>query len=378
MSDKALNFEILKDKNVLMFCRTMKLGGTENVVLQLCEIFKSQVNKIVVCSCGGVNVEKLEKLGIKHYTIPDIEKKSPLAVLKVIRVLLKIVKEEKINIVHCHNRMAAFYVSLLRLYKKCLFITTAHSTFFNKKFLTRFSYKHSNIIACGEIVKNNLIDFYQLSSSQVSVIHNAVKADNEPIREDKLLTSLKSQGSFIVANVGRLDEFKGFDYYIKSIPQIITKHSNVAFLIIGTGYFEKELRDLAKSLNVLHYVHFLGYRCDVRNIMKQVDLVVSSSFHEGLPLTPIEAFSVGRTIVATDVDGTVEIVEDNINGLLIKPKNAQMIADKVNYLIENPDILQNMEEKAKETFNKKFSFEMFKHKYVSLYIELHTQDLKQF
>lgn len=360
----------LKDANILFFSRTMKLGGTENVVLQLCEIFKPYCNKVVVCSCGGVNVEKLEKLGIKHYTIPDIEKKSPLIVFKVIRALLKIVKEENINIVHCHNRMAAFYISLLKLYKKCTFITTAHSTFYSKRFLTRFSYKHTNLIACGDIVKKNLVEFFHLPTDQICVIHNAVKVDNEPIIEDALIKTLKYNGYFIVANVGRLDEAKGFNYYIKAIPHIISKHPNTAFLIVGSGYFEQDLRNLAKSLNVESYVHFLGYRNDVRNIMKQVDLIVSSSFHEGLPLTPIEAFSVGRTIVATDVDGTVEIVEDNINGLLIKPKNAQMIADKVNCLIENPDILQNMEEKSKETFNKKFSFELFKLQYVSLYIEL--------
>ena len=56
---------ILEKQNILFFTRTMKLGGTENVILQLCEIFKPLVNKIVVCSCGGVNVQKLQKYGDK-------------------------------------------------------------------------------------------------------------------------------------------------------------------------------------------------------------------------------------------------------------------------------------------------------------------------
>ena len=61
-----------KDKNVLFIVRTMSLGGTENVVLQLCEILSDEVNKIVVCSSGGVHEEILKKMGIKHYTVPDI------------------------------------------------------------------------------------------------------------------------------------------------------------------------------------------------------------------------------------------------------------------------------------------------------------------
>ena len=67
---------VLQNQNVLLFARTMGLGGTENVVLQLCEILRPVVNKVVVCSCGGVNEKLLQNMGIKHYTIPDIEKKN--------------------------------------------------------------------------------------------------------------------------------------------------------------------------------------------------------------------------------------------------------------------------------------------------------------
>ena len=68
----------LGKQNILFFTRTMMLGGTENVVLQLCEVFKPKVNKIVVCSCGGVNVEKLTEMGIRHYQIPDISSKKDI------------------------------------------------------------------------------------------------------------------------------------------------------------------------------------------------------------------------------------------------------------------------------------------------------------
>ncbi len=68
--------ETLQIKMFYYFTRTMGLGGTENVVLQLCEILNPVVNKVVVCSCGGVNEKRLLAMGIKHYTIPDIEKKD--------------------------------------------------------------------------------------------------------------------------------------------------------------------------------------------------------------------------------------------------------------------------------------------------------------
>lgn len=80
--------ETLQNQNVLLFTRTMGLGGTENVVLQLCEILKPVVKKVVVCSCGGINEKKLEIMGIQHYTIPDIEQKD----LKTITLVLRQVK----------------------------------------------------------------------------------------------------------------------------------------------------------------------------------------------------------------------------------------------------------------------------------------------
>jgi len=85
----------LKEQNVLFLTRTMKLGGTENVILQLCEILKPLVNKVIVCSCGGVNVEKLTNMGIKHYSIPDIEKKSIYTIVSVCSTIKKVVKKGK-------------------------------------------------------------------------------------------------------------------------------------------------------------------------------------------------------------------------------------------------------------------------------------------
>ena len=91
--------------------------------------------------------------------------------------------------------------------------------------------------------------------------------------------------------------------------------------------------------------------------MCQLDLIVLSSLWEGLPLTPIEAYSVGKTVVATAVDGTVEIIRDGIDGCLISPQNSEEIAEKVNYLIENPDRKRNMEIQAVERYREEFSYE---------------------
>ena len=349
----------------------MEQGGTENVILQLCEIMQPLVNKVVVCSCGGVNIGKLQKAGIRHYKIDDIENKSITTLATVSKKLLQIVNKEDITIIHTHHRMAAFYVSLLRLYKKCYFVCTAHNTFTNKKFLTRYAYQHANIVACGEKVKENLLDYFKLrNDDHLTVIHNAVKPFNGPVIEDDLIRNLHEEGYYIVGNIGRLSEQKGIEYYIRAIPNVIGKYPKTYFLIIGDGEDKEKLKELASSLDLEDNVSFLGYRTDIQNLMSQIDMMVLSSLWEGLPLTPIEAFSVGKTIIATGVDGTVEVVENGRNGILISPQRSDQISEKIVWAIEHPDEIRQMEISAKETFNSEFSFETFSHKYVDYYKSL--------
>lgn len=357
----------LPEQNILFFPRTMGLGGTEKVVLQLCEIFKPLVNKIVVCSCGGENVKYLEMMGIRHYMIPDIESKSLIVMLKTAREIRKIVKDENITVIHTHHRMAAFYVATLRLFTKCSFINTSHNTFYDKKSLTAFAYKHARLVACGEMVKKNLVDYFGLPDENVTVIRNAVAPFEGRIEKNETIEKLRSKGCFVVGNIGRLTEQKGFEYYIRALPKVHKSHPEVHFLIIGTGELEQKLRDLSKQLGVENEVHFLGYHSDIQNLISQVDLVVLSSLWEGLPLTPIEAFSVGKTVVATAVDGTVEIVEDGKNGFLVEPRKPEQIAEKVIWMIEHPHEKKRMEQEAQKGYEQNFSMERLSKAYIDFY-----------
>ena len=352
---------ILKEQNLLFFTRTMGLGGTENVVLQLCEIFKPLVNNVVVCSQGGINVNKLQQMGIKHYNIGDPEKKDPFNILNNCRILRDIVKKERVTVIHTHHRMAAFYVKITGLYRSCMFINTSHNTFTNKKILTRIAFKNANLIACGEKVKNNLTDFFGLDN--VSVIHNAVKPFVGEVVVDDRLQSAKNDGKFLIGNIGRLSEQKGMEYFIESIPLILKKHPETQFFIVGMGESEEKLRRMSKGFPV----SFLGYRDDVQNIMSQLDLVVLSSLWEGLPLTPIEAFSVGKTIVATGVDGTLEVVNDKVNGLIVGVKNPVDLAEKVCWVISHPEEKTKMEFEAQKKYLNDFSFDALANSYIDYY-----------
>ena len=356
----------LKKENILFIVRTMGLGGTENVVLQLCEILSEKVNKIVVCSSGGIHEKKLQEMGIKHYLIPDIASKNPMDMLKSCRSIKSIIDKEQITIVHSHHRMAAFYAEFAAP-KKVVKVANAHNTFTDKKKLTQLAYRNTKVIAVGEMVKKNLTEYFEIPKKQICIIHNAVKPFDGNVVPIKVLYQEHTKGNVLIGNIGRLSEQKGMSYFIEAAEITAKTHPEARFIIVGEGEEKEQLHAQVKAKGLQDKVLFLGYRNDIQNVMSQLDFVVLSSLWEGLPLTPIEAYSVGKTVIGTAVDGTPEIICDGVDGYLVEPRNPLQVAEKMNELIENSETRKNMGIQAMKRYQDEFSFEKLSERYIAFY-----------
>lgn len=353
----------LKEQNILFFTRTMGLGGTENVVLQLCEVFKPYVNKIVVCSSGGVHEKDLKDMGIMHYLIPDIEHKSIGNFITVTKRLKRIIDSENITVIHTHHRMAAFYCQMIRLNKKISLINTSHTAFYDKRRLTHIAFKRFKLIACGEGVKNSLVNGLGFDPMQIHVICNGIKEPDESIIPIPEIKKERVKGKQIVAAIGRLSSEKGIDYLVKSFKHI--QNDDVICVIVGTGPEKESIEQLISELGLSDKFLMLGYRQDVANIIKQVDIVIQPSLQEGLPLVPIESFSVGRPVIGTEIDGTTEIIENGINGQLVPPANEYELAKAIDKMVSINR--SDLEKNAKSTFISKYSFDVFANNYLDFY-----------
>lgn len=358
----------LDEQNILLFTRTMEVGGTENVVLQLCEILQPLAKKIVVCSCGGVNVKKLEVMGIQHYEIPDIEKKTPQNIVQAIVQVNNIVKKEKITVIHTHHRMAAFITHFIKTFERIYMISTLHGTFSDKHYLTRFAYGNANIIACGNAVKNNFVEEFKIPNDRITVITNAIKKDESKIIP---IPELKGKKDHIkIGYIGRLSKEKGIDILINAIGKSEFKMENIYFFVVGNGPLESELKSMVCKYNLKEKVYFLGHRNDVQNVMRQLDFIVLPSLTEGLPLTPMEAFANKKTVIATTVGGNTEIIKNGENGILVEPNNEKALAEAIYRLSNNPDMLKQLSNQAEKTYQKKYSYEIFRDAIICYYESL--------
>lgn len=355
----------LNTQNILFFSRSTSYGGTEKVILSLCEVFKPLVNKIVLVASNGFPNEKIKSLNVKFYCIQDIEDKSPKNFISVLLEITRIIRQENITVIHTHHRMAAFYCQFLPFRKSIKLINTSHTVFFDKKYLTKFAFRNFNLISCGEGVKKSLVSSMGISEKRIRVICNGINKTIFPRRLVPEIISSRNEGKTVIAFIGRLSKEKGLDLLVKAFS--LLKNKDIVCVIIGTGPEEEKIRDLVKKNGLNDFFIFLGFRDDINNIISQVDFLVLPSIVEGLPLVLIEAFALGKTVIGSNIDGIAEII-DNSNGILFKSGSVSELASAIEYMCDCDRAY--FEKNALNSFQAKYSFNVFAEKYISYYEEL--------
>jgi glycosyltransferase involved in cell wall biosynthesis len=211
---------------------------------------------------------------------------------------------------------------------------SAHPTFYN--FLLKKFYKKIPLVVCqSNFMQHDLITNYKLTTKQTTVIYPGVKNVNTIIEKPK-----NSKPHFLT--VARLSPEKGIDKILKAISLI---PFDFVYTIIGDGNERENLQKLVKEYKLESKVIFTGQRQNPFTTIEQVDLFLMASSHEGFPTTLLEATSYGIPIVAYNAPGGIaEIIEDGVNGFLIKENNevtfALTIEKALAYKFENKKIQQ--------------------------------------
>ena len=159
----------------------------------------------------------------------------------------------------------------------------------------------------------------------------------------------------------------GFFWLERFVGFLNKQNSLVRFFVYGSGEEEKRLKELNHNLGLDSIVLFMGITKNPQAVFSKLDLAVLTSLWEGLPLMPIEAFSSGKAVVATNIPGNNDLVIDGYNGLLANPGDYNDIANKINTLISNDCLLKKMCSNALATYNNEYSYERFSQRIIEFY-----------
>lgn len=206
-------------------------------------------------------------------------------------------------------------------------------------------------IAVSEYVREFMIKSRSIPADRIRVIGNGIDITRfRPPPAEEILNVRRELGipigAKIIGTVTRFRAEKGNEYLIRAFQQIRSEFDDAVLVIIGEGPDGKALHELAESLGIGDYVHWLGFRKDVNTLMPIFDVHVIPSFTEGFPLALAEGMAVGNAMVVTEVGGMREIGEDQSNVLFVPPANEKRIADACCKLLKDTDFANAMSKRG--------------------------------
>lgn len=167
----------------------------------------------------------------------------------------------------------------------------------------------------------------------------------------KISSGGKKDGSAkTIIFVGGLHPVKGVQYLIEAMAIVHLEMPDVKLVIVGDGVERARLEELAERLNLNGCIQFAGQvpQESIPRLMHQADVFVLSSLSEGLPVVLLEAMAAGLSIVATNVGGIPDIVEEGVNGYLVNAKNPDELADRLLVLLQNDEIREEISANNRE------------------------------
>ena len=213
------------------------------------------------------------------------------------------------------------------------------------------------------------------NKDKVAKIHNAV--DIETFRPGLNIEPLLNEfdikrGKKIIGIFSRLDPWKGHMFFFESASIIKERIPNSIFLVVGGG--EEEYKNLlvnqVETLGLENDVIFIGFRNDIPKLMNLCDVIVNPSIiPEAFGRTAIEAMACGKAVVAAKMGGMVEVIEDNVTGILVTKTDAPGIADACIKLLENEDRAKEMGLRGRKRTEEFFSAPQITKKIEEIYEE---------
>lgn len=241
-----------------------------------------------------------------------------------------------------------------------------------RDFLRHIQSLSTFVIANSQAVRDFLVREDCFDPSLIRVVRNGVDCEKFAIAvrsRERLFPNLPREAKLIAVVANMNVATKGHLDLIHAAVEVCREYPETIFLLIGDGAERPGIERMAGELELRDNILFLGRRNDVPLVLACCDLSVLASWAEGLPNSVLEAMAAGLPVVATRVGGTPEIIEDEVSGLLVPPRNSHELAQAILRLLGDPKFAQRLARAARERVHLQFSFERLLSELDNLYSE---------
>ena len=356
---------------ILQIINSLPTAGAEKLVIEISKKYISlghQVDLLLLKKYDySLESEVLNNTEIGlHFLGEDTSMYNPINIFK----LRKFLKKSNHDVVHAHLFPTFYWVSLaLGNYYKGLAVHTEHNTTNRRManplfgWLDRFIYPNFDYhITISDAVRQNLENHVNIDPSRLINIYNGVdlKAIENAEPYDKSEFNLGPEHKIIL----QVSAFRPQKDQITLIRALALLETTTHLFLAGNGEMRDSCMALVKKLNLEERVHFLGIRKDIPQLLKTADIIVLSSFYEGLSLSSVEGLASGKPFIASDVPGLREVVKGA--GALFPQGDAENLAKKINNLFTNKDLYDQTAAQCLER-SKKYDINIMVASHLELY-----------
>ena len=336
-------------------------AGTERYVETLVKYLSADglVKPYFAYNEGGLLVERLESMGVPCCQVTMRRRFDKQAA----KALAELCRAWDIDLIHCHYLREHYTALLAKRYNKKIRVVYTNHFVLENDWITRLSNhwmdkRQDQMIAVCNKGREQLIA-NGWSGDRIQVIFNAV--DPQAWAGDRSGSTLRSElelpeDRFVMLCASRFAEDKGHKYLIDSVKRL-TQLTDRPFTLVlaGDGPLLSTAKTQVKELGLEEQVKFIGFRKDVKNLYKGSDLYVNSSKHEALSFLIIEAMAAGLPVIATDMGGNPDIVNDQTGcGLLVTYDDPNSMAAAIRRFLEDPAFAAACRERALSAIEERF------------------------
>ncbi|TAF04793.1 MAG: glycosyltransferase family 1 protein [Nostocales cyanobacterium] len=318
-----------------------KIGnGIVNVAIDLACLQAKNGDDVAVISGGGEYEHLLDKHGIKNYKLD--QSRQPINMIKASVGYREIIQEFQPDIVHAHMMTGIVLASILRFRNKYALVSTVHNEFQRASLLMGLA---DRVIAVSKAVQISMVR-RGIPENKLRVVRNGTLGSPRT-RNISDYQPLKLQHPAI-ATVAGMYKRKGIAELIAAFEKIALDFPTAHLYLVGNGPDREIFEEQAKATSVADRIHFEGFQTEPQAYFLACDIFVLASHREPFGLVLSEAREAGAAIVATQVDGIPEALDNGQAGVLVPAKDSQTLAEALGNLLSNPDILKDWKYRAQE------------------------------
>lgn len=365
---------------VLYVHNSLDLGGVQSVRYMFLKHLDSKLSHINICCLGekGEFGRKIESLG---YRVDAFNQPYNLLQFPSTLKLYHYIKSNNFDIVHSSLFYANYHAALAASWARVNFlITEEHGEHYLHSERKHFIYraigrkvcKRSNLVlCCSDYVKRGVQQMYDLKDNNIAVLKNLIedkKSDIKRTREEVRAELNIPLDAIVMGTVSSLYWIKNQRILIDVLSQL--KQNNLFLVITGDGPIKNELIEYSQSLGVGSRVRFTGWRNDVVDILNAFDIFMLPSVSEGLPICLLEAMSLGLPCIASRAGGICEVIEDQVTGLLVSPRDLGGLTSAIKRIINDKNFALGLGLAARRHVLDNFKPSVYVNRVMDLYTEL--------